>query len=82
MQTLAEVTARSYRSVSQINPSLSGAVMATITSMGLMISPGVLLLSTEASLCCRTPASVLVLQSKKEKLLHDTREQIHCRATE
>jgi hypothetical protein len=82
MQTLAEATARSYRSVSQINPSLSGAVMATTTSTGLMISLEVLLLSTEASLCCRTPVSVLVLQGKKEKLLHDTRDQIHCPATE
>jgi hypothetical protein len=82
MQTLAEVTARSYRSVSQINPSLNGAVTVTTTSMGLMISLGVLLLSTVASLCCRTPASVLVLQGKKEKLLHVTRDQIHCLATE
>jgi hypothetical protein len=82
MQTLAEVTARSYRSASQINPSLSGAVMATITSMGPMISLEVLLLSMEASLCYRMPVSVPVLHGKKEKLLHGMRDQIHCPATE
>ena len=78
----AEVTARSYRSVIQINPRPNGAVVATTTSMGLMISPEVLLLSMVASLYFRTPELVLAQQGKKEKLPHDTRDQIHCRATE
>jgi hypothetical protein len=82
MQMSGEATARSYRSVTRTNPSLNGAVVVTTISMGLMISLEVLLLSMVASLYCRMPVSVLVQQGKKEKLLHDMKDQIHCRATE
>ena len=82
MQMLGEVTARSYRSVTRINPSLNGAAVVITTSTGLMISLEVLLLSMEVSLYSKMPASGLVLQGRKEKLLHGMRDQIHCPATE
>jgi hypothetical protein len=47
-----------------------------------MINLEVLLLSMEVSLYSKMPASVLVLQGRKEKLLHGMRDQIHCPATE